>query len=376
MGRRTFAASVLIRTWAIALVVIAAAWRVSAAARQAPPPEMTGYVLIDAGPVPAPSSCSCITSPFTVPAVRPGWGYGDGPAAPSANAKPSDAVRKQQAQRDAEERANLPRLAEDALAGNPNASISLGYDLTIGTAIARNDKQAAGWFHLAARQGHPDAFMQLGYRYSHGVGVPQNDGTAAYWYGAGAAAGNKGAMIALGLLYAAGRGVEQDWAAAVHWWTEAAVSGGPLASRFIADAYVCGVGAEQNYQRAVAEYRKAADAGDASSSVQLGHMYRLGCASADDDIMVAAYQKAADAGDPEAQIALGELYLEGRGTAQSFYQAYMWSRLAERRLRPGPLRTAAAASAAAAARLMSPAEIKDAERFVESILVSGSTPMR
>ena len=353
-----------------------AAWRARAAAAQAPPPEMTGYVLIDPGPVAAPASCSCISSPFTVPTLGPGWGYGDGPAAPSTNAKPSNAARKQQAERDAEERAHLARLAEDALAGNPNASIAVGYDLTIGTAVARNDKQAAGWFHLAARQGHPDAFLQLGYRYSHGVGVPQNDGTAAYWYGAGAAAGDRNAMIALGLLYAAGRGVEQDWAAAVHWWTEAKRGGNPLASRFMGDAYVCGVGVEQNHQRAMTEYRQAADAGDASSSVQLGHLYRFGCAAAEDGVMVAAYQSAAAAGDPEAQVALGALYLEGRGTHQSFYQAYMWSRLAERRLLPGPLRTAAAAGAAAAARLMSPAEIKDAERFVEGVLISGSAPVR
>ncbi len=33
-----------------------------------------------------PASCPCISSPFTVPALRPGWGYGDGPAAPSENA--------------------------------------------------------------------------------------------------------------------------------------------------------------------------------------------------------------------------------------------------------------------------------------------------
>jgi hypothetical protein len=55
-------------------------------------------------------------------------GVWDGPAAPSSNAKPSEAARKRQAKFDAEERAMLPRLAEDALAGNPNASISIAYD--------------------------------------------------------------------------------------------------------------------------------------------------------------------------------------------------------------------------------------------------------
>jgi TPR repeat protein len=358
----------------IGLVVVLGTWVASAAAVQAPPPEMNGYTLIDTGPVPVPASCACITSPFTVPTTRPGWGYGDGLAAPSSNAKPSEAARKRQAQLDAEERANLPRIAEDALAGNPNASISIGYDLTVGTAIPRNDKDAAGWFHLAARQGHPDAYMQLAHRYSHGIGVPQNDGTAAYWFGAAAAQGNKGAMVALGLIYAAGRGVEQNWAEAVRWWREAGEGG--LASRFMGDAYACGVGVEQDHQRAAAEYRKSEKAGETSTSVQLGHMYRFGCAAADDETMFAAYRTAADTGDPEAQVALSELYFEGRGAIQSFYQAYMWGRLAERRLPSGKLRTSANAGVAAAARLMSAEEIKDAERFVEGILVAGSTPMR
>jgi TPR repeat protein len=354
----------------ITALITIAGYAATRAAGQAPPPEMTAYVLIDPGPVPAPTSCSCISSPFTVPTPRPGWGYGNGPAAPTINAKPSPAARQRQAEIDAEERANLPRMVEDALAGNPNASISIGYDLTMGTAVARNDKNAAGWFHLAARQGHPDAYMQLGYRYSHGIGVPQNDGTAAYWYSAAAATGNKGAMIALGLIYAAGRGVEQNWAEAVRWWTAAG------ASHFLGDAYACGVGVEQDYRRAVAEYRKAAEGGDPSSSLQLGHMYRFRCAATDDETMLAAYQQAADAGDPEAQVALSELYFEGRGKPQSFYSAYMWGRLAERRLPPGRLRSAASAGVAAAARLMSPAEIKDAEQFVQHILVTGSTPMR
>ena len=63
---------------------------------------MNAYVLIDSGPVRVPATCSCISSPFTVPTPRPGWGYGTGPAAPSENAEPSDALRKLYAKRDAE----------------------------------------------------------------------------------------------------------------------------------------------------------------------------------------------------------------------------------------------------------------------------------
>ena len=354
----------------VGIALLLVTWIATAGARQAPPPEMSGFVLMNSGPVPTPTTCSCISSPFTVPVDRPGWGYGHGPAAPAGNAKPSEADRKRQAARDAEERENLPRIAQDAIAGNSAASISLGYDLTIGTAVRRNDEEAARWFHLAARQGHPDAYVQLGYRYSRGVGVPQNDATAAYWYGRAAAAGNRPGMVGLGLIYAAGRGAEQNWAAAVHWWTQAAES------RFIGDAYVCGVGVERDYERAIVEYRKAAETGDASSSRQLGHMYRHGCASANDETMFEAYQKAAEVGDPEAQVALSELYFQGLGAIPNPYAAYMWGRLAERRLPPGTLQSSAQSTVAASARLLSAAEIRDVERMVENLLVVGSTPMR
>ncbi len=241
------------------VAIALAMWAASAGAVQAPPPEMNRYVLIDTGPAQVPAPCSCISSPFTVPTQRPGWGFGDGPAAPTGNAAPSKAARQRQSELDAEDRANLPVRVDDAFAGNPNASVSVGYDLTAGTVVRRNDEEAARWFYLAASQGHPDAFIQLGYRYSHGIGVPQNDETAAYWYRAGADHGDKGAMVALGLIYAAGRGVRQDWSAAVRWWQRAGDVG--LAARFLGDAYACGLGGEQDNQRAVSAYRRSVETG-------------------------------------------------------------------------------------------------------------------
>jgi TPR repeat protein len=207
--------------------------------------------------------------------------------------------------------------------------------------------------------------------------VARNDATAAYWYRAGAKGGDKNAMVALGLLYAAGRGVKQDWSAGARWWTEAAAAGVPIASRFLGDAYACGLGVERDPERAMSEYRRAAKKGEMSSNVQLGHMYRAGCAQApDEEAMATAYQKAADEGDPEAQVALSGLFFEGRGVEQIFYRAYFWARLAERRLPPGELRASAHAHAARAARLMSAFELQDAEKFIESVVSAGSTPIR
>jgi hypothetical protein len=135
----------------------------------------------------------------------------------------------------------------------------------------------------------------------------------------------------------------------------------------------CGLNAPQDDGRALSEYLKSADAGNLNSVVQLGHMYRFGCAKANDGTVFAAYKKAADRGDPEAQIALSDLFFEGRGTDQTFYQAYMWARLAELRLPPGELRTSANVRVGHAGRVMSAFEIKDVEKFVQSSITTALT---
>lgn len=357
-----------------AFAVAIALWGASVTA-QVPPRNMNPYVLIDPGPVAAPA-CSCIAHPFAVPTPRPGWGYGEGPAAPSEDATPSDATRTRQELQDAEDRAELPHRVKDALAGNGNASLLIAQQLLSGTPGPMEYAQAARWMALAASQGHPDAFIRLAHMYRHGIGVAQDDKTAAYWFRAGATHGDKYAMVALGLLYAAGRGVTQDWSVGAQWWARAAAGGLPIASRYLGDAYACGLGVELDQERAVAEYRRSAAAGEMSSSVQLGHMYRSGCARAADEEMVAAYEKAADRGDPEAQIALSALFFEGRGVDQSFYRAYHWARLAERRLPPGDLRGSAAAHAAKAAHLLSAFERQEAETMLDALLAAAATPMR
>ena len=169
------------------------------ASAQVPPPETNALTLVDVGPVSVAAACPCITNPFTVPTIRPGWGYPSGPAAPLGNAVPSAAARRLQAQRDAEDRAELATNAADGLAGNPHASAWIAMQFTGGTAIPRNDEEAARWLYLAATQGHRDAYLQLGYRYHRGLGVRRNDKTAAYWFHTGASAGDRNAMVALGL---------------------------------------------------------------------------------------------------------------------------------------------------------------------------------
>lgn len=358
------------RTAIVAAIALAMSLPVPQVSAQAPPAEWSRHVLMDVGPLPVPAMCGCVTAPFTVLPPRPGWGYGSGPAAPETAAPPSRFERRLQKQRDEEDLAHLQDQMHDALAGSPDAAFALGLMLTFGTAVARDDAAARQWFRLAARHAHPGAYIQLGHRYVRGIGSPVNDRAAAYWFYMGASSGDSAAMIALGSLYAAGRGVDQDWAGAIYWWEKAGHW------RFVGDAYACGLGVEQDNERALTMYQKGADSGDVSSAIQVAHMHAGGCAARpDDEAAFRAYQKAADEGYPEAQVGISLLYLEGRGVPPSPYSAYMWARLAELRLEPGGLRRLASLRAAAAARLMSDAEVKDARQFVESLIKTGTSPM-
>jgi TPR repeat protein len=336
---------------------------------QAPPPEMRFDVLTDVGLVPAPATCGCVTQPFQVLRLRPGWGYGHGPAAPDSDAPPSREERRLQGERDRETLAFLQRSTDDAVAGNQAASFGVAIELTTGTALKRDDVEAAKWFLLAAEQGHQNAYVQLGHRFHRGLGLQQSDETAAYWFYRGATHGDRIGMIALGSLYAAGRGVPQDWKLAVSWWRKA------NEYRFIGDAYACGLGVPQSNDRAVREYQKGADGGDMSSAIQLGHMHAGRCAAVpDDELAFKWYDTAAHQGYPEAQVALASLLLQDRGDGGPM-AAYMWAKLAELRLPDGTLRSLAAKRAAEAARRLSPPEIANTEVLIRNMIATGSEPM-
>src|SRR5262245_47724056 len=96
---------------------------------QEPPPELNLYVLVDAGPISVPVACPGIRAPFTVPVARPEWDFGLGAAAPAESAAAREAARKRQSEQEAEDRANLPRNAEDGLRGNPHATIGVAHQL-------------------------------------------------------------------------------------------------------------------------------------------------------------------------------------------------------------------------------------------------------
>ena len=327
------------------------------------PPETSAYEIVDLVPPPSPVTCTCVSGAFALPVYRPGHGWGGGPATPAEH-RPLDTGF---AARMAEDRAALPTMAEQGLAGSGDASLLVSMhvresSLAVGV-DKRAEEEASRWLHLAALQEHPDAFRLLGYRYQRGEAVPQSDEAAAYWFQQGARRGDKLSMMALGLRYANGRGVPQDFAAAVYWWKQA--QDHPIAARFLGDAYACGLGVDQDPNRAVREYKRS---GDVTGDIQLGRLYLGGCAPPNDEAAVAVFKRAAGEGFPEAQRALSELFLHGKGVEASAPQAYFWARMAERPLRPGEAHGPASPVAKAAAARMSAEERAAAEMLVQSMI--------
>jgi TPR repeat protein len=363
---------------AIALSVAAGAGTLGAVQRpRFPPPPTTIYDFMDLGPAPT-TACTCVPNAFALPSYRPGWGYGQGPATPGDDAPLSDADRRINAAWYAEETKGFHIEAANGLEGNPNDSLTVVQNLQLHRAIFgpddHLDAEAVRWLTLAAQQGHQDAFRMLGQTYAHGWGVKPDQTMAAYWFDQGARHDDPISMTAIGFLFAAGRGVVQDWGTALAWWRRAETRT-PLAARFLGDAYACGAGVRENHERALAAYRQFAKM-DPSSSIQIGHMYVKGCAPPDDAAAVAAFRNAADQGYPDAQVELSDLLWQGRGTEPNPLEAYLWARLAERRLPSGDLKTRASARVAAARRLLSEAELAAEDRMIDGMLAEAAKPIR
>ena len=113
----------------------------------------------------------------------------------------------------------------------------------------------------------------------------------------------------------------------------------------------------------LADLHARADAGEATAQHALGFLYSDGLGVPQDHVEAAGwYRRAAEQGHVTAQHALGVLmYSDGLGTPQDYVEAHMWLNLAASQL-TGPSRERAVAARDALARLMPPAELRDAQR--------------
>ena len=143
--------------------------------------------------------------------------------------------------------------------------------------------------------------------------------------------GNGDAQHGLGFLYANGQGVAQDDAEAIRWYRRAADLGHAAAQYNLGVMHAKGQGVPQDYAEAVRRWREAADRGIAL-----------------------------------AQGNLASMYANGHGVPQDHVQAHKWYDLAAAARYPSAesdRRITALANRGVVARLMTPAQIAEAQRL-------------
>jgi hypothetical protein len=119
----------------------------------------------------------------------------------------------------------LEEIQRFAVAGLPEAQVTLGNLYANGDGVPQDHAEAARWYRLAADQGLAGAQHNLGLAYANGNGVPQNYAEAVKWYRLGAYQGNEYAQSNLGFMYATGAGVAINYVTAYAWFNVAAAFG-------------------------------------------------------------------------------------------------------------------------------------------------------
>ncbi len=154
-----------------------------------------------------------------------------------------------------------------------------------------------------------------------------------------------------------------DYATALRELRPLAEQGDGTAQSVLGQMYEQGKGVPQDHAEAVRWWRKAAEQGHVTAQLNLGNMYRKGQGVPQDHAeAVKWYRKAAEQGHGWSQYNLGLMYGRGLGVPQDYVQAHMWFNLAALRFPPGA-RAEAAKKRNIVAKLMTPAQIAEAQRL-------------
>jgi uncharacterized protein len=117
------------------------------------------------------------------------------------------------------EAGNLPLALKEFRAGAETNDVSCQYNLAVmyeqGVGVAKDEKEALGWYRKAAEQGNSNAQFNLGVLYENGRGMPVDFAQANQWYRKAAVQGDALAIGNLGMLYLRGDGVKIDKTAGV-----------------------------------------------------------------------------------------------------------------------------------------------------------------
>lgn len=149
--------------------------------------------------------------------------------------------------------------AEDNAEAVIIAQRTIGWNYHSGEKVAKDEKEAMKWFHLAAESGAPEAQYELGNKYKHIKKVDE----ALKWFKLAAAQGYTMAMIEIGKMYEyGGGGVKNDYMEAAGWYRLALAYGDDSALRHLVSIYQQKPEIAKHDQEAMQWLRLAAEKGN------------------------------------------------------------------------------------------------------------------
>jgi uncharacterized protein len=141
------------------------------------------------------------------------------------------------------------------------AQTNIGYMLSQGLGVGKNEKEAIKWYEKAALKGDSNAQFNIGSMCETGRGIKQNYEKALEWYSKSAEQGNAFAQANLGSLYYNGSGVTVNYQKAVYWYTKSAEQGYSLAQNFLGVMYIKGLGVTKDLDKGYKWILKSAEQG-------------------------------------------------------------------------------------------------------------------
>ncbi|MDE3176308.1 MAG: sel1 repeat family protein [Pseudomonadota bacterium] len=225
------------------------------------------------------------------------------------------------------------REAEKRLTANPRdaaAMTLIGEIYHDGLAVARDDKEAVGWWKLGAENGDAQGAYEYGVALLAGTGVAADRAAARKYFLQAADKGKLAAIYNLGALALQGEaGAPPDFAAAAAYFRRAAEAGDGNSAYSYGVLLREGRGVPLDTDKAAQWLKRAADEGIVAGQVEYAIMLFNGV-GVDKDEQAAAkiFELAAARRNPIAQNRLAHLYLSGRGVAKDIVRAALWNGLA------------------------------------------------
>ena len=144
-------------------------------------------------------------------------------------------------------------LVAEAETGDVMSQALLGWLMSEGLGVDRDEVLAFSWAAKSAKSGHPLGQNLLGTLYAGGRGVDKDIGEALIWFRAAADQNLAQAQFNIGKIHAYSPR-HKDPEEAVKWWTRAAEQNHPGAQCALGVAFEDGVGAKQDLAEAYAWY--------------------------------------------------------------------------------------------------------------------------